>query len=113
MSTNIEEFIADLDAGVFAQKMSRALSDVAGNVCDHERKGKVTIEFDISMTSSCQVKVTHTLKLTKPTKRGECTEKDTTQTVMHVNKGGRMTFFPENQDQLFTKTGEVASKEKN
>lgn len=112
MSTNIEEFLAELDAGVFAQKLSRALSDVAMNVCTNERKGKVAVEFDIQMTSSSQVKITHTIKSAKPTRRGEATEKDTTQTVMHVNSGGRMTFFPENQHQMFTKTGEVDTQEK-
>lgn len=111
MSTNIEEFIQDLDAGVFAQKLSRALSDVAGGVCDHEKKGKVVIELDIQKLGSSQVNITHSLKYAKPTKNGEQTEKNITKTAMHVGSGGRMTFFPENQHQMFTKQGDVAPQE--
>jgi len=31
---------------------------------------------------------------------------NTTESVMHVNPGGRMTVFPENQHQMFGKKGE-------
>ncbi|MBN8431838.1 hypothetical protein JF535_13350 [Microbulbifer salipaludis] len=112
MGTNVEEFITDLDAGVFAEKLSRALSDVAAGVCDNEKKGKVTIDFDIQLLGSSQVNVQHTLKYTIPRRNGESTEKNVTKTAMHVGKGGRMTFFPENQHQMFTRTGEVEAKEK-
>jgi hypothetical protein len=112
MGTNVEEFINDLGGGVFAEKMSRALSEVAAGVCDYEKKGKVTIDLDIQLLGSAQVNIAQTIKYTKPTKNGKQTEEDTTKTAMHVGKGGRMTFFPENQHQLFSKTGEVNTTEK-
>ena len=39
--TDPGEFIASLNAGVLAQQMGTALSDVAANVIEHGKKGKV------------------------------------------------------------------------
>lgn len=104
--TDIEEFFTDLDAGVFAQKLARALSDVAASVVDHEKKGKVSVTLDFKhIPNSHQVTIDHTLNYTRPTANGEQSEKNTTTTPLHVGKGGRLSFFQENQNQLFTKDG--------
>lgn len=109
MSTNVEQFIADLDGGVLQEKLSRILSDVAAHVMDFEKKGEVSLKFDISKIGSSQVNVQHRISYKHPTKRGTKSEDDTTATPMHIGKGGAMSFFPENQGQLFTKKGEVNS----
>ena len=111
MSTNIEEFLSDLDAGVFAERVSRALSNVAAAVCDYEKKGQVKLTFDIKQTGNHQVHIDHTVEFVQPTKNGKATENNKTTTNMHVGKGGRMTFFPENQHQMFTKQGEPVATE--
>lgn len=107
-NTDVPDFITDLDGGVFEKKVGRALSDVAAAVMDYERKGKVTITLDVSKLSSSQVNVEHNIKYEHPTLRGTKTENDKTATPMHVGTGGRMSFFPEDQGQMFGKQGQVA-----
>ena len=106
MTTDVNEFFTDLDAGVFEKKLSAALSTVASGVIDRENVGEVNIKLKIKPIGAYQVEVTQTLQYTTPKKRGKLTETDETKTPMHVGKGGRMSMFPENQDQLFTRQGE-------
>lgn len=106
MSTNVEQFISDLDGGVFQEKLSRALSDVAASVMDFEKAGEVNLKFSIKRIGSSQVNVSHKLSYKHPTKRGEKSENDITATPMHICKGGEMSFFPKDQGQLFTKQGD-------
>ncbi|MCU7917100.1 MAG: hypothetical protein KZQ95_01925 [Candidatus Thiodiazotropha sp. (ex Epidulcina cf. delphinae)] len=119
MTTDVSQFISDLDAGIFEEKVSAILSEVAGAVIDiSEHKlgvtGKVSLEFTIGrIGSSYQVQVDHTLKYARPTLHGKKSEENKKSTPMHVGKGGRMTFFPEDQSQLFTKTGDPATKPEN
>lgn len=112
MSTNVEQFFSDLDGGVFAERLSAVLSNVAGSVIDQQdnrKKGKVVIEIDfVQIAQSHQVNLTHTIKYVRPTGRGEQTEKYKTSTPMYVGRGGAMTFFPEKQGQMFEKNGNVA-----
>ena len=108
-NTDTTTFIGDLDAGVFEQKCGHILSTVAAHVMDHERKGRVVISMDIAKLSSSQVNITHDIAYEHPTMRGKKKENDTTSTPMHVGHGGSMTFFPVNQGQMFTKTGEPAT----
>lgn len=113
---NVAEFLGDLDAGVFEQKLSRALMEAAAGCLHHGdngKKGKVMITFDIArMSNGTQVDIVHKITSTVPTRRGKVTEEDSTGTPMYVGPGGAMTFFPPNQEQLFTKTGEVKTNEK-
>lgn len=108
MSTDVQEFISDLDGGVFAEKLSRVLSDVASAVIDHGEKGSVTIKIDMSrIATSHQVEVKHRLEFSRPTMRGAQSEHEVTKTPMYVGAKGALTFFPENQGQFFGKRGEV------
>jgi hypothetical protein len=111
MSTDVTSFIDDLDAGVFQDKLSKALSDVAAGVIDHSRTGKVTICFDLKQIGqSHQVAITHKLSYVRPTARGKLSEENTTQTPMYVGKGGSLTLFPEGQGQMFDKKGGINEK---
>lgn len=108
MSTEVPQFIADLNAGVFEQTLALALSEVAAAVIDNGSTGHVTVKFDLRQISqSTQVAVKHKLSYTRPTSSGKRSEEATHETPMYVGKGGKMTFFPENQNQMFTKTGEI------
>jgi len=70
-ATEPGDFIANLNAGVFANQMGRALSDVAAGVVEHGKKGKVVITLDIAQIGeSHQVEITHKLDFLTPTKRG-------------------------------------------
>jgi hypothetical protein len=107
MSTDVQTFISDLDGGVLEKKLSEILSNVAGAVIEHGKAGKVALELKFTQIgNSQQVQVEHTLKYVQPTKRGKMAEDNATITPMHVGKRGALSFFPEDQGQLFTKTGE-------
>lgn len=108
-TTDVSEFFSDLDAGVFEQKLSRALSDVAAGVIDNHAEGQVIIKMNLKQIGgSNTVNIKHSLTFKKPTINGDVTEKDITETPMHVGAGGRMTLFPENQEQMFDKHGQIS-----
>ena len=50
--TNVPDFLSELDAGVFENKVSAVLNDVALGVLNNGGKGKVTIELDIARLSN-------------------------------------------------------------
>lgn len=108
MSTNVEKFIADLDGGLFEEQLSAIISNVAAGVVDHDRAGEINIKLKVKkIGSGSQVGVAHTLKYQQPTRRGKMSEEQTTETPMHVGKNGALSFFPENQGQMFGKQGET------
>ncbi len=104
MPTNIPEFFTDLDGGVFEAKLSRALSDVAAGVIDHEKSGKIVITLKIKRVgNSQQVMINHNLNYVRPTNCGDISENNETQTPMYVGEKGEMTYFLKNQGQMFEK----------
>lgn len=113
MSTDVEKFVADLGAGVFEEKLSTVLSQVALAVSDRMAKGKIDISLELKpMANGAQVVVKHSLKYTKPTLRGNSSEVDTTETLMYVGKKGSMTLYPEDQTDMFRKRSEAEEDEK-
>lgn len=54
MATNLQNLLPDLDGGIFEQKISTMLSDVALGVVTHGRQGKITIEFDLQQIGETQ-----------------------------------------------------------
>ncbi|MBQ1784675.1 MAG: hypothetical protein II007_13595 [Gammaproteobacteria bacterium] len=108
MTTNVTDFITDLDGGVFAEKLSKVLSDVAGSVIDSNKRGEVIIKLTFrQIGSGSQVGIGTKLSFVRPTRRGKYTEEDTTETPMHVGRGGKVTILPEDQGQLFDKRGDA------
>lgn len=112
--TVVPEFLGELDAGIFENKISAALNAAALGVLNNGGKGKVTIEFDLSRMSNSmkekRVMIAHKLKFTTPTPRGKSSEEDTTETPMYVGKGGKLAIMQEDQGQLFTIKGETDGK---
>ena len=103
---DVLDTLPDLDAGVFARKLSHALAETALAVVSQEgksKKGKVTIEFDITRMSEAgnQVMVAHKVAFSRPTRRGKSAEDDTTETPMYVGGDGALTLLPFKQDDLF------------
>lgn len=101
-ATDTNEFINSLNAGVFAQQVGRALSDVAAGVVDFGKKGKVMITFDLSQIGeSNQVKINHKLVYTAPTRRGSKREDTSLDTPMYVTENGLELFQNDPTKQLF------------
>lgn len=97
-TTDIQDLIADLDAGILSQKIGRALSDAATGVVNTGKTGKVTITFDMKQIGdSHQIAMSNKLSFTVPTRKGKYQEETTSQTPLHVGRGGKLTIFPEEQ----------------
>lgn len=104
-ATDVPEFITDLDGGQFEVMLSTALSRVCAAVVDHERKGKVTVTFDIQkIPGTYQVRIGHGVKFSNPTSMGMQSEEVETATVLHVGKGGALSLA---QAPLFGKQSEM------
>lgn len=99
-ATDVQQFIEDLDAGVFMMKVGRALSDVAAGVVDHGSSrngvvGTVSLEFKMKQVGGgAQVLIAHKLSYTRPTAKGDRGENNTTATPMYVGTGGRISLMP-------------------
>lgn len=103
-ATDTSEFINSLNAGVFADQVGRALSDVAAGVVEHGKQGEVTLKFKLKQIGqSNQVAVTHTLDYVQPTKRGKKREDTTLDTPLYVTADGVVLFQTNPTDQLFKK----------
>lgn len=100
--TNIEDFIGELGAGVFKDKLSHTLSSTALGTVLHgngKKKGKVTVEFIFTQIGENeQVIVSHKIAHSTPTARGKKAEEDVSETPMFIAKGGVMTIGPPKED---------------
>ncbi|WP_458068679.1 hypothetical protein [Rhodanobacter sp. BL-MT-08] len=100
--TDVATLINDLDAGIFAQRLSAALCDTALGVVTTGKKGKVNITIDLArIGDSSQVTAVHQIKYARPTTKGRVIEEATTSTPLHVGIGGALSLFPESQTDLF------------
>lgn len=101
---DITDFLTDLEGGVFAAIVGRAIQVAAAGTVTHEKNGKVTISLDFAqVASSRQVIVKHTVAYSEPTEHGKATEERTTQTPMYVNQDGSVSLVPASQTDLFKK----------
>ncbi len=102
--TDLSDFLNSLNAGVFAQQVARALSDVGGGVVDFGKKGKVVITLELSQIGeSNQVKINHKLDYQVPTKRGSRREDTALDTPMYVTPNGLELFQTDPTAQLFNR----------
>lgn len=111
MTTDVRALLEDLDAGIFESKLAKALSDTAMAVVTQGKAGKVTVQFDLKQISnSQQVTVAHKLSYTHPTPKGKISEENTTETPMHVGRGGVLSLFPEEQTDWINHTDTTKEK---
>lgn len=99
--TSITELLPDLNAGVFEEQINTALSDIAANVCTHGKKGELVVKFAMrQIGEGNQVALTHSLKSIVPKARGKITEETATDTPLHVERGGKLTLYPNTQTKM-------------
>lgn len=92
-ATDVAEFMTDLDGGQFDRMLSVALSKTAAAVVDRERKGKVTVTFDLEhIPGTHQVRIGHTVKFEHPTMAGKVAEEAGGATVLHVGRYGALSL---------------------
>ena len=106
-----EHTLPVLDAGVFEEKLNRAVRDVAFAVItndDGRKKGKLTIEFSFErINNTDQVNLNHKLVWDMPTAKGKRIEHNDTATALFVNPTGTLTIAPEAQLDLIPRTKQV------
>lgn len=110
--SDIGDFISELGAGVFEEKVQQALKDAGYATMAHAAPSEITIKLKISPASKSQAKIVHSIVAKIPQLNGEKTEKNTTHTIMYVGEKGKLSIFPENQTDMFTKRGAIAAKER-
>ncbi len=93
VSTNVDDFLGELSAGILKEKLGHILSKAAEGCTVHGKKASVGMVFSMSpIGEDGQVIMSVKLSNTVPTKRGKSTEEDTTDTPMFVGKGGEITI---------------------
>ena len=95
-TTNVDDFIGELNAGLLKQKLAQILSDVAMSTVNFGgkgKKGKVSLVFDFNKVGdNDQVIISCELGFVAQTKRGKKSELDRTDTPMFVGVGGELTI---------------------
>ncbi len=100
--TDVDTLFQELDAGILAQRLGKALSHVGLGVVNTGKKGKVTLTFAFEQIGeSNQVEIDHTLKVEEPTPKGKLIEENTTSTPMYVGSRGVLSIIPDTQQKLF------------
>lgn len=104
-TTDVTEFISDLDGGQFERKLSIALSQAAAASMDTEKVSVVTMSFTMKkITGTHQITCDHSLEFTKPTESGDSREREKRTTVLHVGQYGRISLA---QPSLMGKQSEI------
>lgn len=106
--TDANQFLADLEGGVFAAKIGAAITEAARGTINWDKQSQVVITLGLKrLGNSRQVMVEHKLSFVQPRERGKITEEETTETPMYVNADGTVTAFAEsvltNQNDFFPK----------
>ena len=92
-TTDVTEFISDLDGGQFERKLSIALSQAAAAAMDTDKSAVVNMSFTLKkITGTHQVTCEHFLEFTKPTESGDNREREKRTTVLHVGQYGRISL---------------------
>lgn len=92
-ATDVPEFLTDLEGGLFEIIVSKALSEVAAAVVDHNKVGEVTLKFKVErIQGTHQVRLEHGCKFVRPTSMGKASEETSGATVLHVGKYGALSL---------------------
>ncbi len=93
--TNVQDFIGSLGAGTVEKKIGMLLSACAEGVVLHgggKKVGEVNLKLKIQQVGeNSQVTIVSVLSHSTPTPTGKKSEDDSTMSVMHVAKRGKMT----------------------
>lgn len=111
-ATNVPDFLQDLDGGQFERMLSIAASKCAAASVDWQKPAEVIVKLSFKpIKGTHQVHIHHELKFTSPTEIGKQIEHAVRSTPMHVGRFGKLTLVPESQTQMFTRDGQVNSKD--
>lgn len=96
--TNVGQLLADLHGGTFEKKLAHTLSQAGLAAIGDGGQAKVQVTFTLKkVATGRECKLEHSIAYVIPTRNGEKSEKDRTETVVYVNEGGNLTILPEAQ----------------
>lgn len=100
--TSFNEVFSEIDVGTLERVASKWLCDTAINVMDQERKGKLTVTFEMEhIKNTQQLNIKATVKSMMPTmEKGERTESVVRGVAMYVGRNGKLSVIPESQLEL-------------
>lgn len=103
ISTNVENFIGEVNGGTLAAQLGHVLSDVAESVIKHEAGGEITLKIKLAPSKNIsQVELDYALDYKAPkAKKGFRAERTPGDTLMYVGKGGVLSTYPEKQKDMF------------
>lgn len=94
--TNVDEFIAELEAGTFKPKLAHILNTIAASQVTHgkaNRKAKVNIELSLTnFGEGGQVLIASKLDYKALTPTGTKSESSVSESVFYVGRGGELTI---------------------
>ena len=100
--TDHNQFIDDIDGGVFSQQLGFAISEVASAVVDNNKPGEITIKLKLTKgIGADNVTIEHKLTSIAPLKDGRKLEDHGAKTPMFVNKHGDVSLFANHTAQIF------------
>lgn len=97
--SSFAEVLGEIDAGVMERIASKSLCDMACNVMDQKRKGKIIITLELDhIKNTQQVNIKSSIKAHMPTMdNGDRTETVKRDTAMFVGKYGKLSIVPDTQ----------------
>lgn len=100
--TDHNQFIDDIDGGVFSQQLGFAISEVTSAVVDNNKPGEITIKLKLTKgIGADNVTIEHKLTSIAPLKDGRKLEDHGAKTPMFVNKHGDVSLFANHTAQIF------------
>lgn len=110
MVSDIGDFISELGAGTFEEKVQEALKAAGYSTMKHSGTSEIVIKLKITPASQTQTKIVHSIETKMPTLNGSKTEKNSTHTLMYVWEQGKFSIFPENQSDMFSKRSSTTER---
>ncbi len=97
--SSFAEVLGEIDAGVMERIASKSLCDMACNVMDQKRKGKIVITLELDhIKNTQQVNIKSSIKAHMPTMdNGDRMETVKRDTAMFVGKFGKLSVVPDTQ----------------
>lgn len=108
--SEIGDFIGELGAGTFEEKVHAALREAGYSAMKTNASSEITIKLKITPASQSQAKVEHTISTDMPTLNGKKKEINKTHTLMYVGEKGKLSIFPENQADMFSNRSKKAAQ---
>lgn len=103
-ATDLNTFIADLDAGTVKDMLERLLSDVSSGSLNSGKVGEITLKLKLKpIPKTHQVMVSHDVSYSLPHSTGVQKDNSTIETPFYVTEKGLSLFYEDPTKQMFNR----------